>query len=99
MHATTSAFGLVESLRGQGSSLAKILKSFGKSLVKKQISEISGLLTPPEHQEDDIRLTWLTNRHRSKKAHFEHRKSRNSGDVGLSVARGRQRSCRVRFCC
>ncbi|CAI2352763.1 unnamed protein product [Caenorhabditis sp. 36 PRJEB53466] len=61
-HATTSAFGLMESLRGQGSSLAKNLKSFGKSLVKDQKSANSGPSTPPEHRDDDIRLTWLTNR-------------------------------------
>uniref|UniRef100_A0A8R1HSQ5 J domain-containing protein n=1 Tax=Caenorhabditis japonica TaxID=281687 RepID=A0A8R1HSQ5_CAEJA len=61
-HATTSAFGLMESLRGQGSSLAKNLKSFGKSLVKDQKSTHSGPPTPPEHRDDDIRLTWLTNR-------------------------------------
>ncbi|EFP00738.1 CRE-DNJ-25 protein [Caenorhabditis remanei] len=58
--ATTSAFGLMESLRGQGSSLAKNLKNFGKSLVKENKSQ--GATTPPEHRDDDIRLTWLTNR-------------------------------------
>ncbi|EGT33046.1 CBN-DNJ-25 protein [Caenorhabditis brenneri] len=58
--ATTSAFGLMESLRGQGSSLAKNLKNFGKSLVKEHKSQ--GPTTPPEHRDDDIRLTWLTNR-------------------------------------
>uniref|UniRef100_A0A1I7V2V8 J domain-containing protein n=1 Tax=Caenorhabditis tropicalis TaxID=1561998 RepID=A0A1I7V2V8_9PELO len=59
--ATTSAFGLMESLRGQGSSLAKNLKNFGKSLVKDHKSS-GGPSTPPEHRDDDIRLTWLTNR-------------------------------------
>lgn len=58
--ATTSAFGLMESLKGQGSSLAKNLKNFGKSLVKEHKSQ--GATTPPEHRDDDIRLTWLTNR-------------------------------------
>lgn len=58
--ATTSAFGLMESLRGQGSSLAKNLKNFGKSLVKEH--KFQGPPTPPEHRDDDIRLTWLTNR-------------------------------------
>lgn len=58
--ATTSAFGLMESLRGQGSSLAKNVKNFGKSLVKEHKTQ--GATTPPEHRDDDIRLTWLTNR-------------------------------------
>lgn len=59
--ATTSAFGLMESLRGQGSSLAKNLRNFGKSLVKESKTQ-GGPPTPPEHRDDDIRLTWLTNR-------------------------------------
>ncbi|PIC30842.1 hypothetical protein B9Z55_021948 [Caenorhabditis nigoni] len=60
--ATTSAFGLMESLRGQGSSLAKNIKNFGKSLVKEHHKSQGGATTPPEHRDDDIRLTWLTNR-------------------------------------
>ncbi|CAB3396958.1 unnamed protein product [Caenorhabditis bovis] len=58
--ATTSAFGLMESLKGQGSSLAKNLKMFGKTLMKESGSSSS--LKTPEHRDDDIRLTWLTNR-------------------------------------
>ncbi|CAI5451241.1 unnamed protein product [Caenorhabditis angaria] len=59
--ATTSAFGIMESLRGQGSSFAKNLKSFGKNLLKESNSA-SSPSTPAEHRDDDIRLTWLTNR-------------------------------------
>ncbi|UMM38434.1 hypothetical protein L5515_009849 [Caenorhabditis briggsae] len=52
----------MESLRGQGSSLAKNIKNFGKSLVKEHQKSQGGATTPPEHRDDDIRLTWLTNR-------------------------------------
>ncbi|CAD6197949.1 unnamed protein product [Caenorhabditis auriculariae] len=54
--ATTSAFGYFESLKGQGSSLAKNLKSFGNKLMK------DGAMGEGAQEEKDLRIVWLTNR-------------------------------------